>query len=162
MSLLDWFLAPEAPGATIVIMLICFAIALANSTVNRLLISKFVGWQHYLTMQADLAEYRSQTTQALRSRDQKSLEKLKKKETEIMNMQKKMLKPQMLLFALSFSYIFIWLFVLGPTYGGNTVAFFPGLEFIDGGRLNVFYWYFICSFALGTIASRLLGIMRIE
>jgi len=157
MSLFDWFLSPEAPGATIMIMLICFAIALANSTVNRLLISKFIGWQSYLTMQADLADYRSQTTQALRSRDQKSMEKLKKKEMEIMNMQKKMLKPQMLLFALSFSYIFIWLFVLGPTYGGNTVAFLPGF-----GRLDVFLWYFICSFALGTVASRVLGIMRIE
>jgi len=157
MSPLDLFLSPEAPGATVMIMLICFAIALANSSVNRLLISKFVGWQRYLTMQRDIAEYRSETTQALRSKDQKAIEKVKRKETEIMNMQKKMLKPQMLLFALSFSYIFIWLFVLGPTYGGNTVAFLPGF-----GRLDVFLWYFICSFALGTIASRLLGIMQIE
>jgi len=157
MSLLDWFLMPEAPGATVVIMLICFAIALANSSVNRVLISKFVGWEHYLTMQKDISEYRSQTTQALRAKDKKAIEKLKKKETEIMNMQKKMLKPQMLLFGLSFSYIFIWLFVLGPTYGSNVVAIIPGI-----GAINIFYWYFICSFALGTISSRVLGIMRIE
>jgi len=116
-----------------------------------------VGWEQYKVMQKEIAEYRSQTTKAIRAKDTKQLEKLKKKETQILNMQKKMAKPQIVLFGLSFSYIFIWWFVLTPLYGIETVAYVPGF-----GPVNVFWWYFICSFLLGTLASRLLGIMPIE
>ena len=149
------FLTP--PIATIIIMLICMIISFASSSLNRLLISRFVGWEQYKVMQKEIAEYRSQTTKAMRTKDTKQLEKLKKKETQILNMQKKMAKPQIVLFALSFSYIFIWWFVLMPLYGTNTVAYVPGF-----GGIPVVWWYFICSFLLGTLASRLLGIMPIE
>ena len=143
--------------STITVMLICLVISFASSSLNRLLINRFVGWEQYKTMQKEIAEYRSQTTKAIRTKDTKQLEKLKKKETQILNMQKKMAKPQIVLFGLSFSYIFIWWFVLTPLYGIETVAYVPGF-----GPVNVFWWYFICSFLLGTLASRLLGIMPIE
>lgn len=147
----------QIPIATIVIMLICMIISFVNSSINRLLISRFIGWGQYGEIQKELAEYRSLTTQAMRTSDKKLLEKLKKKEPQIMNMQKKMLKPQLILLVLSFSYIFIWLFVLYPLYGGATVAYIPII-----GKAQVFWWYFICSFLFGTLASRLLGITPIE
>jgi uncharacterized membrane protein (DUF106 family) len=153
----EWLLASEPPGATIVVMLICMAVSFANSSINRLLITRFVGWNQYRTMQKELAEYRTQTTQAIRKKDTKLLEKLKKKEPQILNMQKKMAKPQLALFGLSFSYILIWLFVLGPLYGSKPVAFIPII-----GQSPVYWWYFICSFLFGTLSSRLLGIMPIE
>jgi uncharacterized membrane protein (DUF106 family) len=93
----------------------------------------------------------------MRKNDKKLLEKLKKKEPQIMNMQKKMLKPQLILLVLSFSYIFIWLFVLTPLYKSSIVAYVPII-----GPATVFWWYFICSFLFGTLASRLLGITPIE
>mgnify|MGYP006269772717 CR=1 FL=1 len=99
----SWLFMSTAPGAAILVMLICMAISFLNSSINRLLISRFVGWEQYKIMQKELAEYRTETTQAMRSKDQKALEKLKKKESQILNMQKKMAKPQMVLFALSFS-----------------------------------------------------------
>ncbi len=145
------------PLATISIILIALAISLMNTGINRLLVSRFVGWEEYRAMQKEISEYRTQTTQAMRANDKKRLEKLKKKESKIMNMQKKMAKPQLILFVLSFSYIFIWWFVLTPTYGVNTVAYIPGI-----GPITVFYWYFICSMLFGTISSRLIGIMPIE
>jgi uncharacterized membrane protein (DUF106 family) len=151
----EWFLA--SPGATIVVMLICMVISLANSCINRLLITRFVGWEQYRRMQKEISEYRTLTTQAIRKNDPKLLEKLKKKEPQILNMQKKMVKPQMVLFALSFSYILIWLFVLTPLYRSTTVAYIPII-----GQASVFWWYFICSFLFGTLSSRLLGIMPIE
>jgi uncharacterized membrane protein (DUF106 family) len=157
MNFIEWLLMSEAPGATITIMLICMVISFANSSINRLLISRFVGWEQYKIMQKELAEHRAQTTQAMRHNDPKLLEKLKKKEPQILNMQKKMAKPQMVLFALTFSYIFIWWFVLGPLYGTNIVVYIPII-----GPQSVFWWYFICSFLLGTLSSRLLGIMPIE
>jgi len=157
MDFIEWLLTPKPPGATIVVMLICMAISFANSSINRLLITRFVGWKQYRTMQKELSEYRTQTTQAMRKKDAKLLEKLKKKEPQILNMQKKMAKPQLVLFGLSFSYILIWLFVLTPLYGYTPVAYIPII-----GQAGVFWWYFICSFHFGTLSSRLLGIMPIE
>lgn len=157
MNLIEWLLMPEAPGATIIIMFICVTISLINSSVNRLLIVKLVGWEQYIAMQKEIAEHRALSTQALRTQDKKLLEKLKKKESEILSMQKKMARPQLVLFVLSFSYIFVWWFVLGPAYAGNAVAIIPGI-----GKIDLFWWYFICSFAFGTISSRVLGIIPIE
>jgi uncharacterized membrane protein (DUF106 family) len=147
----------QPPYATFIIILICMAVSFANSSINRLLIGRFVGWDQYKISQKELAEYRSLTTQAIRTKDKKLMEKLKKKEPQILNMQKKMAKPQMVLLMLSFSYLFIWWFVLIPIYGGNFVAYIPGV-----GGIPVVWWYFICSFLLGTLASRILGIMPIE
>ncbi|MGC8896115.1 MAG: EMC3/TMCO1 family protein [Candidatus Bathyarchaeia archaeon] len=157
MDLIEWLTMPTAPGATITIMLICFVISFLNSSINRLLIHRFVGWSQYKTMQKEIAEYRTQMIQAQRAQDKKLLEKLKKKETQILNMQKQMAKPQLVLFGISFSYILIWWFVLGPLYGANIVAYIPGI-----GPQYLFIWYLICSLLFGTLASRIVGIMPIE
>jgi uncharacterized membrane protein (DUF106 family) len=147
----------QIPLATVTIILISITISTVNTLINRILVSRFVGWEEYKTMQKEIAEYRSQTTLAMRTKDKKLMEKLKKKESQILNMQKKMAKPQLILFALSFSYIFVWWFVLTPLYGANVVAYVPGI-----GSINVFWWYFICSMLFGTLSSRLLGVMPIE
>lgn len=157
MDLIRWLTMPTAPGATIAIMLICFAISFLNTSINRLLIHRFVGWSQYKEMQKEIAEYRTQMIRAQRTQDKKLLEKLRKKETQILNMQKKMTKPQLVLFVISFSYIFIWWFVLGPLYGISIVAYIPGI-----GPQYLFIWYLICSLLFGTLASRVLGIMPIE
>lgn len=157
MDLIQWLSTPDAPVSTFTIMLICIAVSLLNSSINRLLVSHFVGLDQYKSMQREISEYRSQTTQALRKKDQKLMDKLKKKEPQILNMQKKMVKPQMILFFLSFSYIFIWWFLLLPIYSIHTVAYIPGI-----GGITVFWWYFICSLLFGTLSSRILGVMPIE
>jgi uncharacterized membrane protein (DUF106 family) len=108
-------------------------------------------------MQKEVAEYQSNMRKALRANDKKLVEKLKKKESQVLNMQKKMVKPQLVFFVLSFSYIFIWWFVLTPVYGADILAYIPGF-----GPIYVLYWYMICSMFFGTLASRVLGIMPIE
>jgi uncharacterized membrane protein (DUF106 family) len=145
------------PVSTIVILLISIGIAFMNGGINRFLISRLVGWAEYRRMQKETAEYRSQTMQATRAKDKKQLEKLKRKETQIMNMQKKMAKPQLVNFGVSFLYILIWIFVLTPTFGGDIVAYVPGF-----GAISVFYWYPICSLLFGTLSSRILGTLPIE
>ncbi|MEM3627750.1 MAG: hypothetical protein QXJ11_05645 [Candidatus Bathyarchaeia archaeon] len=146
------------PQDTFVVMLICMAISFTSSSINRLLISHFVGWEQYRRMQKEIAEYRSQTSVAIRTKDKKLLEKLKKKEPQILSMQAKMAKPQMVLFVISLSYIVVWLFVLpNVLHGVDNVAYIPGVMSIP-----VIWWYFICSFFFGTIFNRLLGIMPIE
>lgn len=145
----------EMPLATLEVMLISFALSFAIQGLNRVLISKFVGWEQYRVMQKEIAEYQSQYSKAMRANDKKLLEKLKKKEPQILNMQKKLAKPQLILFGLSFVYLFIWPVIM-PMYSGN-VACFPGI-----GGISFIIWYMICSLFFGTLISRILGIMRIE
>jgi len=154
---MEWLLTPELPGATVAIMLISFCISLINSSVNRILINLTVGWKQYKVIQKETAEFQAQSRQALRTKDKKILEKLKKKEPQILQNQKKIVKPQMIMTGLSFSYLFIWWFLLIPFYDWKTVAYIPGI-----GGVNVIWWYFICSLFFQVISSHLLGIMSIE
>jgi uncharacterized membrane protein (DUF106 family) len=154
------------PWSTFAIMGISVVIAFLNSGLNRLLVTHFVGWEQYRSMQKETSEWRSQQMAAARANDKKQLEKLKKKESQIMAMQKKMAKPQMVLFGVSFIYIVVWIFFLTPTYGASPVAYLPGfgntLGFGPHGEMGVFYWYPICSLLFGTLASRILGVLPLE
>ena len=148
------------PIATLVLMLIAITISFLNMSINRLLITRICGWNEYRVMQKEVSEYRSQMMKATRAKDQKLITKLKKKESQINKMQTKMMKPSMLLMPISFSYIIIWYLFLIPTYGANGVAYMPGLFAAPGG-LPVIYWYMICSFFFGTLASRIIGVTPI-
>ncbi len=153
MSLLEWLLSPYVPGSTLVILLICVTISFLNSFINRLLISRLIGWQEYAKMQQELAEFRTLSSQALRSKDAKMLKKLEKQRPRVGQIQKQMAKPQTILFLISMSYIVIWWFILLPAYGPSNVAFIPGL-----GGVSVVLWYFPCSLFFGTVFSRIFGV----
>ena len=131
--------------------------------IHRLLITRMCGWEEYKAMRKETSEYQSQLMRAMRANDTKRVEKLKKKETQIRNMQSKMMKPQMVLLPISMSYIVIWYLFLIPTFGANPVAIVPGLApgALMGTGLTVFIWYMICSFFFGTLASRVIGITPI-
>jgi uncharacterized membrane protein (DUF106 family) len=165
------------PLATIVIMVISAVIAFINSGINRVLINYFVGWEQYRVMQKEMSEYRSETMKAMRANDKKQVEKLKKKESQVKNMQAKMMKPQMVQFGISFVYLIVWFLVLTPAFHAAPMAFIPGIGTIAGAHkivngiavgsaipnaIPVFYWYPICSFFFGLLSSRVLGIMPIE
>ncbi len=164
------------PTATLIIMGISAGIAFLNSGINRVLINYFVGWEQYRVMQKEMAEYRSETMAAARANDKKQMEKLKKRQSQINNMQSKMLKPQMVQFGISFLYLFVWFLVLTPTFGATPMAYIPGIGTIANSfhtvngiaqpavvdAIPVFYWYPICSLFFGLLSSRLIGIMPIE
>ena len=143
------------PIATALIMLVGVGISFANMGLNRALITKMIGWHEYRSMQKEMSEYNSQRMAALRAKDEKVLEKLKKKESQIQSMQTKMFKPQMVLIPITFIYLIIW-----PALTGVfpfSVAYVPGL-----GPQPFFVWYLICSFFFGTIASRIIGVTPIQ
>ncbi|UCF44893.1 MAG: DUF106 domain-containing protein [Candidatus Bathyarchaeota archaeon] len=144
------------PLATVVIMLIAIAVSFLNMAIQRLLITRMCGWKEYKVMQKETSEHRSKMMQAMRANDKKLMEKLKKKQSQIDNMQKKMMKPQMILLPISFSYLVIWYLFLIPVYGANAVAYVPGIAPPPSG-IPVFIWYMLCSFFLGTLASRVIG-----
>jgi uncharacterized membrane protein (DUF106 family) len=149
------------PLATVVIMFVAIAVSFLNMGINRLLITRMCGWEEYKVMRKETSEYQSQLMQAMRANDTKRIEKLKRKESQIRNMQSKMMKPQAILLPISFSYIIIWYLFLIPTFGSNAVAVVPGialnLTVIPNG-IPVIIWYMICSFFFGTLASRIIGV----
>ena len=117
--------------AAIIIVSIAVVIAFINTVLNRVLINFFIGWEQYRVMQKEMNEYRSETMAAARANDKKQMEKLKKRQSQINAMQSKMLKPQMVQFAISFVYIFVWIFVLTPTYGSTSLVFLPGIGLLS-------------------------------
>ena len=139
------------------ILILALGIAFINTALNRVLINYFIGWEQYRVMQKEMNEYRQETMAAARANDKKQMEKLKKRQSQINNMQAKMLKPQMVQLAISFLYIIVWFGVLLPTYGATSMVYLPGI-----GALPVVYWYPLASLFLGLLASRILGIMPIE
>jgi uncharacterized membrane protein (DUF106 family) len=153
-------LITDIPLATLVIMFVAVAVSFLNMGINRLLITRMCGWEEYKIMRKETSEYQSQLMQAMRANDTKRVEKLKKKETQIRNMQSKMMKPQMILLPISMSYIVIWYLFLIPTFGANAVAYVPGIAPSPAG-IPVIYWYMICSFCFGTLASRIIGVTPI-
>jgi uncharacterized membrane protein (DUF106 family) len=152
------------PVATLIVMLIAVAVSFLNMVINRLLITRMCGWEEYKVMRKETSEYQSQLMQAMRAKDTKRVEKLKKKETQIRNMQSKMMKPQMILLPISMSYIVIWYLFLIPTFAADAVAIVPGIALnmtaIPNG-IPVFVWYLLCSFFFGTLASRVIGVTPI-
>ena len=165
--------------ATLAIMGIAAGIAFLNSGINRVLINYFIGWEQYRVMQREMAEYRSETMAAMRAKDTKKAEKLKKKDSQIKNMQAKMMKPQMVQFGISFVYLIVWFLVLTPTFHSSPMALIPGIGTIANAQtvsivngvsvvtaipnaIPVFYWYPICSLFFGLLSSRIIGIMPID
>jgi uncharacterized membrane protein (DUF106 family) len=148
------------PLATLAIMGVAVVISFANMALNRVLITKMIGWKEYRSMQKEMAEYNSQQMAAIRAKDEKTLEKLKKKQPQIQSMQTKMFKPQLLLLPITFIYLIIWPALQGYfSINGvaQPVAYLPGF-----GSVPFFYWYLICSFFFGTIASRIIGVTPIQ
>jgi len=143
------------PVATLLIMLVAITISFANMSLNRIIISRMFGWHEYKSMQKEISEYNKERMTALRAKDTKTLERLKKKEAQVNSMQTKMFKPQMILLPITFIYFIIWP-LLTSTFP-NTVAYIPGL-----GAQPFFVWYLICSFFFGTIASRVIGVTPIQ
>ena len=152
------------PLATLIVLLVAVAVSFLNMVVNRLLITRMCGWEEYKVMRKETSEYQSQLMQAMRANDTKRVEKLKRKESQIRNMQSKMMKPQMILLPISMSYIVIWYLFLIPTFTDKAVAIIPGIVLnmttVPNG-IPVFVWYMICSFFFGTLASRVIGVTPI-
>lgn len=149
------------PIATLVVMLLAIVISFINMSINRLVITRLCGWNEYKVMQKETSEYRSQLMKATRARDQKLLAKLKKKEAQINKMQTKIMKPTMVMLPLSMIYILVWYLFLIPTYGATGVAYIPGIAAAPDG-IAVVWWYMICSFFFGALASKIIGINPIS
>lgn len=143
------------PVATLLIMLISITISFSSVSLNRLIITKMFGWHEYKSMQKEISEHNSEKMKAVRANDLKTLERLKKKDSQINAMQAKMMKPQLVQMPVIFIYFIIWPVLIG--FFPSAVAYIPGF-----GAQPFFIWYMICSFFFATIASKIIGLTPIQ
>jgi uncharacterized membrane protein (DUF106 family) len=155
--MVDLSVLTVVPYATVFLMVVAFIMMLVSQSINRVVINHFIGWDNYRLIRKEISDHNKERMNAARANDQKQLEKLKKKDSQINALNAKMMKPQMLFMVLSLI-IFLPLYVLRPYFSGIPVAYLPGFE----NGLSYFYWYLPMSFFVSTLLQRVLGTLPIE
>ena len=155
--MLEWLLSDQAPAVTMVIFLTAMIISLINSGIYRLLINKMIGLREYRKLQKELRRLQNEFRQILRTKDQKAIEKFEKKRKRMLQIQARIMKPQMYLYLVSFSYILVWWLFLGNLATAKVIAWIPGIAQLSG-YWGVAGWYFLCSALFGTLFYRVFGI----
>lgn len=159
----------DIPYSTLFMFSLALLISLLTSLTNRLLNNP----EKSKARRKEIAEWNSELRQAQKANDKKTVEKLMKKQKQILQLQSKMtwqsMKVTMIFFV---PLILIWQFLQGAyttTVGGTQqsvpIAYFPGI----GPTLpiplftltSVIWWYLLCSMLFGTIFSHVLGIIEV-
>ena len=151
----------DIPLSTIFILLLAGAITLLTSLANRLLTDpeKTKAWRK------EIAEWNSELRKAQRSEDKKRVEKLMKKQQQILKLQSKMMWQSTKVMLMFFVPLIIIWQILGGYYGTTPLAYLPGV----GPDLpiplfthSLLWWYMLCSFLFSTVFSKLLGLTEVE
>jgi uncharacterized membrane protein (DUF106 family) len=146
---MSWQPPTNMPVSTIFVLFLALLLTFITSLANRLLTNR----EQLASWRKQTSEWQKELSEARKSGDKKQLEKVMRKQKQIMQIQSKMFTQQMkvtLIFIVPFFLFWTW---LNGVYAGQTVAYLSGF-----GKLNVFYWYLLCSLAFGTIFSHVLGI----
>ncbi|MDR0797724.1 MAG: EMC3/TMCO1 family protein [Nitrososphaerota archaeon] len=160
------------PVVTVFLMVVAFVMTVVSQSINRVVISHFLGWNRYHEIRREVSAFNKERMAATRANDQKLLEKLKKKESQINALNAKMMKPQMITMVMSFFTLIPW-FLMRNYFVNIPVAYLPGFEnglslplfglaIAPGGGLFLLAWYLPVSFFVSTLMQRVLGTMPIE
>jgi len=145
---IDWLLNPQAPAATIFILLLAILISFFTSLVNRLLTNP----EQLRAWRKEIQEWTEEFREVQKTKDKKKLAKVEKQKARIMQLQQKMSWQSMKVSLLFFiPFLILWQ-VLWGIYR-EPVAFLPGF-----GLLTIILWYLLCSLFFNTIFSRILGV----
>jgi len=149
------------PVSTLFLFLLGALISLLTSLTNRLLTNpeKSKAWRK------EISEWNNELREAKREDDKKHLEKVMKKQKQILQLQSKMSMQSMkvtLIFLVPL--LIIWQ-VLGGFFVGRDIAYLPGIGAIlpiPIFNTSLIWWYLLCSMMFGTISSHLLGIIEVS
>lgn len=142
-------------------LLLAALISFLTSLANRLLTDP----EKSKAIRKEVAEWTAALRKAQKDDDKKTVEKLMKKQKQIMQLQTKLSWQQMKVTLIFIIPLFIiWQF-LGSFYFGRPVAYFPGVG--DVLPLPIFnysliWWYLLCSMFFGTIFSHVFGVIEIS
>jgi uncharacterized membrane protein (DUF106 family) len=148
--------AKEYPLSVLSVFLIAIVMAVISSGVTRLVVDIDLLRRRTSEVRAWQKEY----TQALRSKDEKAIARLKKKEQTIKSAQAEMSKEQFkpLIFTIIPFFIFYYIFYAVFGYNQLTVAVSPiSLPFV-GTNLNFWAWYLLSSFSVSSLIQRIFGL----
>jgi uncharacterized membrane protein (DUF106 family) len=149
------------PVSTLFLLLLGALVSLLTSLTNRLLNNpeKSKAWRR------EISEWNNELREARREDDKKHLEKVMKKQKQILQLQSKMSMQSMkvtLIFLVPL--LIIWQ-VLGGFFVGRNIAYLPGIGSIlpiPIFNTSLIWWYLLCSMMFGTIFSHLLGIIEVS
>jgi len=152
--------AKDFPLAAVTILLISAGMAVISAVATRTLTDVNV-MRRRMT---EVREWQSAYTKAVRAKDQKAIDRLKKKEATVKRAQAEMTKDQfkpMLLTIIPF-FIFYYLFYAVFGYNQVIVAFSPiALPYI-GTEFNFWVWYLISSFSISTLIQRVFNLPSVS
>lgn len=153
---------PEAiPYSTILMLSLAALISFLTSLANRLLSDP----EKAKAMRQEVAAWTAELRKAQKEDDKKTVDKLMKKQKQIMQLQTKLSWQQMKVTFLFIIPLFIMWQFLGTAYAGRAVAYFPGVGDIlplPIFNYSLIWWYLLCSMFFGTIFSHLFGIIEIS
>ena len=145
---IDWLLAPQAPAATVFILLLALGLTFLTTLVNRLLTNP----EQLREWRKEIKEWTDELKEAQKTKDKKKLAKVEKQKARIMKLQQKMSWQSMKVSLLFFiPFLLIWQ-ILWSIYR-EPVAFLPGI-----GPLSIVLWYLVCSLFFSTTFSRIFGV----
>ena len=151
----------DIPWSTLFIFLLATMISLLTSLTNRLLTNpeKTKAWRK------EISNWNNELKKARKEGDKKNIEKVMRKQKQILGLQSKMTWQSMKVTLIFFiPLIIIWQF-LGGTYYELDVAYFPGLGSIlplPIFNISLIWWYLLSSMFFGTVFSHLFGITGVS
>jgi uncharacterized membrane protein (DUF106 family) len=146
----DLILTP-AIGIGLVSMFVSFIITLAT----RLITDR----EQIEASRKEMVRLQAEIKKLGTSHDKKSLDKLKKLQSQMLSVQSKASMQSLRVMPISIAtYLIIWWLILVPRYASRgTVAFLPWFG-SQPFELGLFQWYFLCSILFGTLLNKVFGL----
>jgi uncharacterized membrane protein (DUF106 family) len=151
------FISPLHAYSLFFILLLSMGVSFFVTLVNK----RTVNWELVRSHKAKISEFMKEYRDAMRKQDRKRMHKLEERRREIQRLQGELMSQQLkptLYYIIPL--MLIWMFVLGPVFGGWVVAWLPfRIDLPIYGPLVAFgpgWWYIITFFGFSTIFRALM------
>jgi len=156
---------PCTPASTLIIIGAAILLALLTNSANRFL----VDYKMVANSRKEYMAWTKSVNKARKEKDEKTLDKLMKKQSAMVKMSSRASFEQMKTTLITFAPLLLLYYSLLSVFGGAPVAYspiaIPGATveptagFSSGiAVFSLVYWYFLCSFAISIPISRLFGV----
>ncbi len=151
---------PCTPSSTLIIIGAAILLALLTNSANRFL----VNYKMVANSRREYMAWTKAVNKARKEHDEKTLDKLMKKQSAMVKMSSRASFEQMKTTLITFAPLLLLYYSLLSVFGGTIVAYSPIA--VPGAAVNtqgiavfsLVYWYFLCSFAISIPLSRLFGV----
>lgn len=160
------------PSSTLFLFALAALIAMLTSLTNRLLTDP----EKSKAVRREVSDWNKEMQDARREGDKKKLEKVMKRQKEILQLQSKMMWQSMKVTLIFFVPLIIIWSILGGFYTipatktspaePIAIAYLPGigsiLKVLVFSFASLLWWYLLCSMMFGTVFSHVFGIVEVS